>query len=53
MSRRVMQVFEDEAMAVEVYSIDEAFLELPDWPAERLEDLARSIAARAEHWPRD
>ncbi len=37
MSRRVMEVLADAAMAIEIYSIDEAFLRLDETPAALLE----------------
>ncbi len=43
MSERVMSVLEDFGLPMEIYSIDEAFLELPD-------DLAAEIRSRVHRW---
>jgi len=43
MSWRVMSLLEEEAIDCAVYSIDEAFLRLPDLPPAELADLGRRI----------
>lgn len=43
MSRRVMSLLEQEAVETAVYSIDEAFLRLPERPPHELEEVARRI----------
>ncbi len=50
MSGRVMQALKDVSPALEVYSIDEAFLALPDMPDDRLEAYARQVRARVRQW---
>lgn len=35
---------------VEVYSVDEAFVDLPEMSVEELENLAREMKDRVEHW---
>jgi DNA polymerase V len=52
MSRRVMAVLKEAvgAQAVEVYSVDEAFLNLHDFPCAALEDLAINLRKQVEHW---
>lgn len=39
MSSRVMEILTEFTMEIEIYSIDEAFLDLADFPEERLESL--------------
>ena len=50
MSRRVMQVLRQHAAAVEVYSIDEAFLSLEGMGAGKLEAHAHSIRDTVRQW---
>lgn len=45
MSARVMDVLSSQAASLEMYSIDEAFLDLSDFPPERLLDHARRLCA--------
>jgi DNA polymerase V len=47
MSARVMSILRDEVPAIEVYSIDEAFLELPDGFTE---EQARALRAKVLRW---
>ena len=47
MSARVMSILRDAVPAIEVYSIDEAFLELPDLMDE---EKARELRARVLQW---
>ena len=47
MSARVMSILRDALPAIEVYSIDEAFLELPDLMNE---EKARELRARVRQW---
>jgi DNA polymerase V len=46
MSRRVQQILQTEALALEPYSIDEAFLTLPALGSEKLRDLGERIRRR-------
>ena len=46
LSRRVMQVLHEEAPVLEVYSIDEAFMQLDDVPAPQLMPFAAHVRAR-------
>jgi DNA polymerase V len=47
MSARVMSILRDEVPAIEVYSIDEAFLQLP---ANFTEEKARALRAKVLQW---
>jgi DNA polymerase V len=47
MSARVMSILRDEVPAIEVYSIDEAFLQLP---ANFTEEQARALRAKVLRW---
>jgi DNA polymerase V len=47
MSARVMSILREEAPAIEVYSIDEAFLQLP---SNFTEDHARALRAKVLRW---
>lgn len=47
MSARVMAILKDEVPVIEVYSIDEAFLELPE---NFTEDSARALRAKVLQW---
>jgi DNA polymerase V len=47
MSARVMRILRDEVPAIEVYSIDEAFLQLPEGFTE---EQARSLRAKVLRW---
>lgn len=46
MSQRVMDILRQAAPSIEVYSIDEAFLNLDEMPLETLEPFARNLSAR-------
>ncbi len=50
LSSRVMSTIESMIDEVEVYSIDEAFLHLPDEPIEAQIDRAREIVRRVRRW---
>jgi DNA polymerase V len=50
MSSRVMQTLERFAPEVEIYSIDEAFLNLAGIAQDQLNDLARSIRRTVRQW---
>ena len=51
MSRRVMEVLAGFSSALEMYSIDEAFLELPaGWTHEQLRALATELRERVRRW---
>ena len=50
MSRRVMQTLEEFAPEVEIYSIDEAFLNLAGIPSDRLVALADDIRRTVKQW---
>jgi DNA polymerase V len=50
MSRRVMEVMESMAPAVEIYSIDEAFVDLSRIPAGELDAFARELQAKVLRW---
>lgn len=50
LSSRVMNVLSTFADAVEVYSIDEAFLQVPRAPAEMLAGLAEEVRRRVMRW---
>lgn len=50
MSNRVMNILSGYAADVEIYSIDEAFLDLHDYDYLELEAYAREIKARVEKW---
>ncbi|MEM6852887.1 MAG: Y-family DNA polymerase [Planctomycetota bacterium] len=50
MSRRVMEIMERLSPAVEVYSIDEAFIDLSIVPAGELEDFGRDLQATIHRW---
>lgn len=46
MSQRVMNILRQSAPGIEVYSIDEAFLNLDEMPVESLQPFARALSAR-------
>ena len=46
MSARVMNILGEYTDCMEIYSIDEAFLELPDWTGRELYDLGLEMKAR-------
>ena len=46
MSARVMNILRQEVPDIEVYSIDEAFLNLDEMPLETLQPFARNLSAR-------
>ena len=46
MSARVMNILGEYTDCMEIYSIDEAFLELPDWTGRELYDLGIEMKAR-------
>jgi DNA polymerase V len=46
MSARVMNIIGEYSDCVEIYSIDEAFMELPDWSGRELYELGLEIKAR-------
>ncbi|MDQ1256384.1 MAG: polymerase [Candidatus Hydrogenedentes bacterium] len=50
MSRRVMRVLAESVPAMEVYSIDEAFLSLAPFPKDRLSGMARALCGRVVQW---
>lgn len=50
MSRRVMGVVAAAVPAMEVYSIDEAFLALSAFPPDGLSEMARELAGRVVRW---
>lgn len=50
MSRRVMEVLVDACPRVEVYSIDEAFLDLRGWSLHTLEERMRILRAKVLQW---
>ncbi|MBE7157325.1 MAG: Y-family DNA polymerase [Rhodospirillales bacterium] len=50
MSRRVMEVLAGFSPAVEVYSIDESFLHVQDWPSSQLAGYAGEIRERVLRW---
>tara|TARA_R110000868_G_scaffold262401_1_gene520957 strand:+ start:129193 stop:130446 length:1254 start_codon:yes stop_codon:yes gene_type:complete len=50
MSRRVMSVLRDMAPAIEVYSVDEAFLDLSGIPEHELKPLCQRIRKQVEQW---
>jgi len=50
MSRRVMDTLRTLAPEVEVYSVDEAFLDLSNIPVSDLHDYARHIKETVEQW---
>jgi DNA polymerase V len=50
MSRRVMQTLYRFTDQIEVYSIDEAFLDLSDFPQDTLADRGQQIAATVQQW---
>ncbi len=50
MSSRFMSVLEQFTPALEVYSIDEAFLDLTGFPDEKLESMGREMKARVDRW---
>ena len=50
MSRRVASILESEALEVERYSIDEAFLTLPDLSRENLQRLGDQLRRRVKRW---
>jgi DNA polymerase V len=50
MSRRVMQTLESYAPQMEIYSIDEAFFELPDQTAEAMHREALAMRQKVKKW---
>ena len=50
MSRRVMRVLEDWAPAMEVYSIDEAFLDVSHFNEDQLQHELTSLRSRVHMW---
>ncbi|GAB5465758.1 MAG: hypothetical protein Kapaf2KO_11940 [Candidatus Kapaibacteriales bacterium] len=50
MSNRVMNILSDMAPGIEVYSIDECFLDLSGIPESELYSLAAEMRARVEKW---
>lgn len=50
MSRRVMEVLAQATPDLEVYSIDEAFLDLTHWPAAEREARARALQQQVLRW---
>lgn len=50
MSARVMRILQDFSPAVEVYSIDEAFLHLNAWKRESLDGIGRDIRETVRKW---
>lgn len=50
MSQRVMETLATFTPAVEVYSVDEAFLDISDLPINDYDDFGRVIAARVGQW---
>ncbi|MEC8066561.1 MAG: Y-family DNA polymerase [Pseudomonadota bacterium] len=50
MSRRVMSILRDMAPAIEVYSVDEAFLDLSGIPEHELKPLCQEIRKRVLKW---
>lgn len=49
-SRRIVEILETEAPYVEVYSVDESFLEVSSLEIEDYEKWGRKLAARVEEW---
>ena len=43
MSRRVMNIISEFAPSIEVYSIDEAFIDLSDFPDNEVEKIGKEI----------
>ena len=50
MSQRVMQTLREFVPRMEIYSIDEAFLDVTEVPAEELEDLAKKIKSTVKQF---
>ncbi len=50
MSRRVMEILAGFTSAIEVYSIDEAFLEVEDWTGDQLQALGVELRERVLRW---
>ena len=50
MSRRVMDVLDTMAPRIEVYSIDEAFLDLTGFDRDTLNDYGREIKRKVQRW---
>jgi DNA polymerase V len=50
MSQRVMSILRDMAPSIEVYSIDEAFLDLSGIPHDELKPLCQRIRKQVEQW---
>ena len=50
MSRRVMSVLADHASAIEIYSIDEAFLDFSTWSRSSLEGHAHNVRNTVSRW---
>ncbi len=48
MSRRVMETLRQELPAIEIYSIDEAFLDMSDIATEKLKGFGESLSKRVE-----
>lgn len=50
MSNRVMQILQDSVPTMEVYSIDEAFLDLENIPEKELASWGRKMVAQIRQW---
>ena len=50
LSKRVMNVMSDEVDKMEIYSIDEAFLDLSNYPDNEVEDVAKEIRSIVLQW---
>ena len=50
MSRRVMEILGGFSPALEVYSIDESFLHVQDWPSAQLAGFGAEIRERVLRW---
>jgi len=50
MSKRVMDILAQEAENVEIYSIDECFLDISKIPSENLQEWARLVRAKILQW---
>jgi DNA polymerase V len=48
MSSRVMSILSEYSDKIEIYSIDEAFLEVPDWSGKQLYEYGLEIKARVQ-----
>lgn len=49
-SRRMNEVYRTVSPAVEVYSIDETFIDMTGFAVERVEGMARDLRARIQQW---